>query len=145
MKDFFIKWFINIVALELVAHSIAGVHLDKWQSVIMASLVLGLLNAFLKPVIVLLTLPFNMLSLGFITLLINGFMFYLASKIVKGFIIIDFWNAFWGALLFSVFSFFISLFFGPKIQFNFRGVSSNQDKSVPDDKIIDVEGHIKDE
>jgi len=145
MKQFFIKWFINIIALELVAHSIAGVHLDKWQSVVMASLVLGLLNAFLKPVIVLLTLPFNIISLGFITLLINGFMFYLASKMVKGFIIIDFWNAFWGALLFSIFSFLISLFFGPKMQFNFSWYNRNQNKVVEDPEIIDVKGRVRDE
>jgi len=145
MKDFFIKWLINIVALELVVHSIAGVHIDKWQSVVMASLVLGLLNAFLKPVIVLLTLPFNIISLGFITLLINGCMFYLASKIVKGFIIIDFWNAFWGALLFSVISFFISLFFGPKMKVNFGGFDRNQNNIIQDSEVIDIKGRVKDE
>jgi hypothetical protein len=71
-------------------------------------------------------------------------MFYLASKIVQGFIIIDFWNAFWGALLFSLFSFFISLLFGPKMKFNFKSASIEQNKGIKDSEVIDVEGRVKD-
>lgn len=119
MKQFFIKWLVNIIALSAVSHVIAGVSIDSWPSVIVAALALGLLNAFLRPVIILFTLPLELLSLGFFTLVINGFMFYLASKFVPGFAVAGFWSAFWAAILFSIISFILSLLFIPNATFKF--------------------------
>ena len=104
MVRFLIKWFINIIALLVVIHVIAGVSIDNMQTVLVAALILGLLNAFIRPFILILTLPFTILTFGLFTLFINGFLFYLAAKFVKGFTVSGFWNAFWAALLFSIIS-----------------------------------------
>jgi len=123
MRDFLIKWFVNIITLVVVVHTIAGVSVDSWQTTIVAALVLGLLNTFLRPLLLLLTLPFNMLSLGFLTLVINGLMFFLAARFVTGFAVKDFWSAFWAALLFSIISFLLNMLLRPGV--NFRVYSHN--------------------
>ena len=78
-------------------------------TVLVIALVLGIINAFLRPLIILITLPINILTLGVFTFFINGALFYLVSKIVKGFVITGFWTAFWGYILFSIISFLLSL------------------------------------
>ncbi len=118
MKDFFVKLAVNVITLLAVVHIIAGVNVDSWQTTIVAALILALLNAFLRPVIVLLTLPLNILSLGFFTLVINGFIFYLAAKFVKGFTVSGFWSAFWSTLLFSIISFILNFMLRPRLTIN---------------------------
>jgi putative membrane protein len=93
---------------------IPGIQIDRFQDLLLATLVIGLLNAFLRPVIILLTLPVTLLTLGLFTLVINGLMFYLASHLVTGFHITGFGAAFVAALLFSMFSFVLNLIFGTK-------------------------------
>jgi putative membrane protein len=109
MRGILIKWVINSIAIFIVAHIVKGIEVTNSFVVFAAAFVLGVINAFLKPLLILITLPINMLTLGIFTLFINGFLFYLVSKIVKGFIITGFWPAFFGALLFSVISLFLSL------------------------------------
>lgn len=109
MGRFFMRWGVNSLSILMVAHIVKGIEIsDPWIVVIVA-LVLGIVNAFLRPLIILVTLPINILTLGVFTLFINGFLFYLVSKIVKGFVITGFWPAFFGALLFSIISFLLSL------------------------------------
>lgn len=139
--SFLIRWIINIAALFIVVYVAGGVSVDSWQTVVVAALILGLLNAFLRPILVLLTLPFNILTLGLFTLVINGFIFYLTARFVKGFSVMDFWSAFWAALLFSIVSFFINLLI-PKPQMNINLYRSTF-KNSKDDDIIDVEGHVE--
>ena len=142
MLSFLIKWVVNIIALFVVIHTVAGVSASNWQAMIVAALIIGLLNAFLRPVLILLTLPFTIASLGLFTLIINAFMFYLASKFVIGFNVAGFWSAFWAALLFSILSFILSLVFTPKIsvRLNVSGKSAQQGEKY--DNVIDVEGKI---
>ncbi|MCX5680514.1 MAG: phage holin family protein, partial [Candidatus Omnitrophica bacterium] len=101
MAKFLLKWFVNIIALFVVMHVVAGVSLDNMETVLVAALILGFLNAFIRPFILILTLPITILTFGSFTLIINGFLFYLAAKFVPGFTVAGFWNAFWAALLFS--------------------------------------------
>ena len=145
MSNFLIKWIINIFSLFVVIHIIAGVSIDSWGSIVVSALVLGLLNAFLRPVIFALTLPFSVATLGFFTLIINGSMFYLASKFVKGFIVAGFWSAFWASILFSIISFILSIIFAPKTNFVYNG-SGPEPRAEPKryDDVIDVEGHVED-
>lgn len=107
--NFIVKWLVNIAALFIVIHIVAGVTADNWQAIIVAAFVLGLFNAFLRPFVILLTLPINILSFGLFTLVINGFFFYLAAKFVKGFAVMSFWDAFWAAILFSIVSFILNI------------------------------------
>jgi putative membrane protein len=109
MKVLLVRWLVNSTALLVVAHLVSGVSLANWQTVFVAALVLGLLNAFLRPVLVLLTLPVTLLSLGLFTLVINAFLFYLAAQLVRGFEVTGFGRAFIAAFVFSLVSFLLNL------------------------------------
>jgi putative membrane protein len=109
VKQLIIKWIVNSTALLVVAHVVSGVTLDNWVAVFIAALVLGLLNSFLRPVLIFLTLPVTVLTLGLFTLVINAFLFYLAAHLVRGFHVADFWHAFVAALIFSFVSFLLNI------------------------------------
>jgi len=109
MAYFLVRWLINSLAIFIVAHIVKGIEVSSTPIVLVIALVLGIINAFLRPFILLITLPINILTLGLFTLFINGALFYLVSKIVKGFVITGFWPAFWGYILFSIISFLLSL------------------------------------
>jgi putative membrane protein len=93
---------------------IPGIQIDRFQNLLLATLVIGLLNVFLKPIIVLLTLPVTVMTLGLFTFVINGVIFYLAAQLVPGFHVTGFGSAFIAALLFSIFSFVLNMLFGTK-------------------------------
>jgi putative membrane protein len=109
MRGLLIKWLINSLAILIVTYIVRGIEVASPITAIVAAFVLGIINAFLRPFIILITLPVNIFTLGMFTFFINGFLFYMVSKIVKGFIIIGFWPAFFGSLLFSTISFLLSL------------------------------------
>lgn len=138
-------WIVNSIALILVVNFIPGIHSDHWSTSAVAALTLGIMNAFVKPVIILLTLPINVLSLGFFTLFINGFLLYLVSKFVIGFTIVNFSSAVFGALLFSVLTSLLGLVINPKGKVNFRFYNYSSRSSSRRDNTIDVEGKSKDD
>ena len=145
MKNFLIKWIVNIATLFIVIHIVAGVSADSWGSIVVAAFVLGLLNAFVKPFIILFTLPFTILTLGFFTLIINAFIFIIASKFVKGFEVISFGSAFWAALLFSIISSILHFLLTPKTDvryFSFHRRDGGSRK-IDDGDVIDVEGKVE--
>ena len=109
MRGILIKWVINSLAILIVTYIVKGIEIASPITAIVAAFVLCIINAFLRPFIILITLPINIFTLGVFTFFINGFLFYSVSKIVKGFIITGFWPAFFGALLFSIISFLLSL------------------------------------
>ncbi|MDD5166014.1 MAG: phage holin family protein [Candidatus Omnitrophica bacterium] len=109
MTSFLVRWGINALSIFIVAHIVKGIEVPSVPTVLVVALVLGIINAFLRPLIILVTLPINILTLGIFTLFINGALFYLVSQIVKGFVITGFWPAFWGYILFSIISFLLSL------------------------------------
>lgn len=109
MEGLLVKWAINSFAIFIVAHIVRGIEISSPLTVLAVALIIGIINAFLRPLIILITLPINILTLGIFTFFINGFLFYLVSKIVKGFTITGFWTAFWGYILFSTISFLLSL------------------------------------
>ena len=110
MKELIVKWIINSTALLVVVHIVSGVTFDNWPTVFVSALVLGLLNAFLRPVLIILTLPVTILTLGLSTLVINAFLFYLAAHLVRGFHVAGFWQAFIASLVFSIVSVLLNLF-----------------------------------
>ena len=109
MKELLIKWIVNSTALLVVAHIVSGVSVDNWVTVFVAALVLGLLNAFLRPVLIFLTLPVTVLTLGLFTLVINAVLFYMAAYLVSGFHVAGFWQAFVAAFVFSIVSFLLNI------------------------------------
>jgi putative membrane protein len=147
LKNFLIKWIVNIAALYVIIHIVTGVSADSWESIIIAAFVLGLLNAFVKPFIIFITLPFTILTLGFFTLIINACLFYLASKFVSGFQVINFASAFWAALLFSIISSILNFILTPKVGIQYASFGNapgeNRSNKINDDNVIDVEGKVE--
>lgn len=93
------RWLLSAFALMIIAYVVPGIVVSNFYSALVAALVLGLINALIRPVIILLTLPVNILTLGLFTLVINALLFWLAASVVKGFYVANFWSAFWGAVL----------------------------------------------
>ena len=114
MTRLVLKWALNSFALFFAMRLVPGIRIDRFQELLLATLVIGLLNVFLKPVIVLLTLPVTVMTLGLFTFVINGLIFYLAALMVPGFHVAGFWSAFVAAFFFSLFSFFLNIVFGTK-------------------------------
>ncbi len=106
-----LKWLINAVALLGIAYLIRGISVSNFYVALVAALVLGLINALVKPVLVLLTLPVNILTLGLFTFVINALLFWFASTVVKGFGVAGFAAAFWGALCLSIVSWLTHILF----------------------------------
>lgn len=103
-----LRWLISAGALMLVAYYVPGIAVNSFYAALVAALILGLVNALIRPILLLLTLPINILSLGLFTLVINALIFWLASSVVKGFFVAGFWPAFWGALVMWLFSWVIN-------------------------------------
>ncbi len=96
----------------MVASSInQGIRYDTVASLIGASLLLGILNAFVRPVLLILSAPLILLTLGLFILIVNGLMLLLVPHIVIGFQVDSFWSAFWGAIVISIVSWILSAFF----------------------------------
>ena len=95
----------------LLTYLVPGITVASFYSALLAALVLGLVNALIRPILIILTLPVNILTLGLFTLVINALMFWLVSSMVKGFNVSGFWPAFWGALVISVISWIFSNIF----------------------------------
>jgi len=112
MKNILIRLVVNSAALLVAVNIISGINIPTWGVLIATAIVIGLLNAVLKPVLILLTLPINILTLGIFTLFINAFLFYLTSKIIIEFTVGGFWDAFWGAVLFSIVSIILNVIIG---------------------------------
>ena len=97
-----IRWFINALALMLVAYLYSGVQVTGIIQALIAALVLGLVNALIRPILVLLTLPVTILTLGLFIFIINAFLFWFVAEIVRGFTVSGFMAALIGSLMFSV-------------------------------------------
>ena len=107
---YLVRWVINALILMLLPYCVRGISVSNFYIALIAALVLALVNTIIKPVLVFLTLPINILTLGLFTLVINGLMFYFVASFVKGFDINGFWPAFWAALVYSIFSLVINFF-----------------------------------
>jgi len=103
-----LKWFINALVLMVIPYIVPGVTVESFFTALIVAVVLALVNALIKPVLIIFTLPINILTLGLFTLVINGLMFWMVSTIVKGFNITNFTAAFFAALVYSIISMLIS-------------------------------------
>ncbi len=108
MLALLLRWIILAFALLFVAWILPGIGVSGFFPALWATLILGIINMFIKPVLIFLTIPINILTLGLFTLIINALLFWFTSSIVDGFEVSGFWAAFFGALLFSIISTFIN-------------------------------------
>jgi len=111
MKPFLIRWLVTTLAVFLTAHVIPGIHYDTLGALVCASLLLGIVNALIRPVLLLLSLPLILLTLGLFILVVNAFMLKLVAGIVWGFHVDTFWTAFFGSILIGFVSWILSAFF----------------------------------
>ncbi|MGQ5522032.1 phage holin family protein [Chitinimonas sp. PSY-7] len=97
-------WLINAVSLLLLTYLMPSIQVASFWSALLIAMVLGLVNVLIRPVLLVLTLPVNLLTLGLFTLVINGFCFWLVAEVLQGFSIPGFGTAIVGALVYSVIS-----------------------------------------
>jgi putative membrane protein len=107
---FLIHWLVVAIALWLTAMFVPGVTITSWVTLALAALVLGFVNAIVRPILVILTLPITVLTLGLFYLVVNGIAFGLAAALVPGFELASATAAILGALATSVISWFIGIF-----------------------------------
>jgi len=111
MRHFVFRWMITTVAVMVAPAFVSGIRYDTVGALIGAALLLGILNAFVRPVLLILSAPLILVTLGFFILIINALMLRLVPSLVIGFHVDSFGSAFWGALLISVISWILSVFF----------------------------------
>ncbi len=118
MRHFFIRWIIVAIALIVTVNVVPGIEVsgNGLIAVLAMALILGFINAVLRPILAVLSCGFILLTLGLFMLVINAFTLWLSSQIAVnwfglGFHVNGFWPAFWGALVVSIVSFILSLFF----------------------------------
>jgi putative membrane protein len=107
---FLFRVLVNALAIWLATEIVPGIGVRDTSTVVVAALVLGLLNAVVRPVLLVLTLPLTLVTLGLFLFVLNALCLWLTSAVVPGFHVRGFWAAFWGALIVSVLSWAVNGF-----------------------------------
>lgn len=110
MRGIFVRWLILTVAIMITSYLLDGIYVRNFLSAFFAAAILGVLNAFFRPILFILTLPINVLSLGLFTFVINAIMLMMASGVISGFKVYGFWPAVFGSLLISLVSWILTSF-----------------------------------
>jgi putative membrane protein len=110
MPGILIRWLTTTAAIVATAYLLDGIQVSGFFPAVFAAAVLGILNAFFRPIALLLTLPINILSLGLFTFIINALMLKMASGLIPGFDVYGFWTAIFGSFLISVISWLLNSF-----------------------------------
>jgi len=101
-------WILNALALLAVANFVPGIHVDGFTAALIAAFFLGLVNTLIRPLLLLLTLPVTLLTLGLFIFVINGLLFWFVGSVLRGFVVDSFWHGVLGAVLYSIFSWALS-------------------------------------
>jgi len=108
---FIVRLIINIVAILIISYLFPGlIWVDTFWAALVTAFLLGIVNAIIRPILVLLTLPLTLVTLGLFLLVINGLMLWLVSVLVSGFHVSGFWGAVLGSILISIVSWLLSRF-----------------------------------
>jgi putative membrane protein len=114
MKTFLQRWLVNTVAVLVATYVVPGISYDPgdWVGLLLATLVLGILNTFIRPVLLVLSLPLVIFTLGLFTIVINAILLYFVGSLFKTFHVDSFGSALLGAIVISVISMFLNLLVG---------------------------------
>ena len=104
MRNILIVWLINALALVALPYVVPSVQVDSFGTALIAALVLGLVNTLIRPVLVLLTLPMTLVTLGLFIFVINGLLFWFVASFIEGFRVGGFWSAVFGAIVYALIS-----------------------------------------
>ena len=107
-------WIVNAAALLALPYVVPSIQVASLGAAFLAALVLGLINAILRPILVLLTLPVTLLTLGLFIFVINAALFQMASLLIEGFVVGSFWSALLGSIVYSVISWVLSSLLLPR-------------------------------
>ncbi len=110
MNGLLLRWLILTVSIIATAYLLDGIYISGFFSAFFAAAILGILNAFFRPVLFILTLPLNIMSLGLFTFVLNAFLLMMVSGVIPGFGIAGFWSAVFGSLLISLISWLLTSF-----------------------------------
>lgn len=133
-KTFLQRWAINTLAVLVADYLISGISSDSTVRLVIAALVLGILNSILRPILLFLSIPLLIVTLGLFMLVINALLLYMVGGLVPGFHVASFGSAFLGSLVISIISIFINLFTGTKSE----PPKTNPPKSDGGGPVIDV-------
>jgi putative membrane protein len=114
MVRLLIGWILNAIALLAVAYLMPSIHVASIGSALVAALVLGLVNTLVRPILVILTLPATLLTLGLFLFVINGLLFWAVGSFLDGFSVGGFWSGVLGAILYSIISWLLAAVLKPK-------------------------------
>lgn len=109
-----ITWLINALALLALPYLFRSIHVSGFETALIAALVLGLINTLIRPILVLLTLPVTLLTLGLFIFVINGLLFWFVGSFIPGFRVDGFWAAVFGAIVYSLISWALSSLVRPR-------------------------------
>ena len=128
MLGFILRWSINLLALVIAGSVIPGVRIQSIEMGVLAAGILGIVNSVIRPVVLVLTLPITLLTLGLFTLVINAAMLMLVADLVPGLTIESFRAAFYGALLISLISWLMNVFVSSNGSFIFIKRTNREDR-----------------
>ena len=111
MKEFLLRWFVTTLSVLGATWLIPGISYDTAGTLLGAALLLGIINALVRPVLLLLSLPFIIVTMGFFILVINALLILFVSKVIPGFHVADFWTALFAGIVIGVISWVLSSFF----------------------------------
>lgn len=140
MKGLLIRWSILTLAIMISSYVIEGIEVSGILSAFLSAAILGILNAFLRPILLILTLPINILTLGLFTFVINAVLLMMASGVISGFEVKGFWSAFAGALIISIVSWLLSSFISSRGNIQYVDVEIRKKR----DSVIDLKETDKD-
>jgi putative membrane protein len=111
MKEFLLRWFVTTLSVLGATWLIPGISYDTIGTLLGAALLLGIINALVRPVLLLLSLPFIIVTMGFFILVINALLILFVSKVIPGFHVAGFWTALFAGIVIGVISWVLSSFF----------------------------------
>jgi putative membrane protein len=114
MNGILMRWLLLTVAILLTPYLVGGIQVTGFFAAFFAAAVLGILNALLRPLLLIITLPINIFTLGLFTFVINGLLLKMVSGVVPGFRVYGFWSAVFGSLIISLVSWLLSSFINEK-------------------------------
>ena len=122
MKGLILRWLVLTLAIVVASYLIGGIRVEGFFAALSAAAILGLLNVFFRPVLLILTLPINILTFGLFTFVINAMMLKMASGVISGFHVHGFWPAVFGSLVISLVNWVLVSFINEQGRVQYRDV-----------------------
>lgn len=110
----FVRWLVLTGSIMAASYLMDGIHVNGFFSAFFAAAILGILNAFFRPILLILTLPINIITLGLFTFVLNAILLMMVSGVISGFDVYGFWSAVFGSLLISLVSWLLTSFIGKR-------------------------------